>query len=101
MRRAGFPSFNVYFSFFDFLFFGGSYMLVRCPQRNYTSCKLGIGHIDKVFIIITIISRIQHPLIVRRGKLVLQCKIFALRHPNNCVFFSVCEFYAFTLRFTV
>ena len=62
-------------------------MLVRCPQRNYTSCKLGIGHIDKVFIIITIISRIQHPLIVRRGKLVLQCKIFALRHPNNCFFF--------------
>ena len=76
-------------------------MLVRCPQRNYTSCKLGIGHIDKVFIIITIISRIQHPPIVLRGKLVLQCKIFALRHPNNCVFFSVCEFYAFTLRFTV
>ena len=69
-------------------------MLVRCPQRNYTSCKLGIGHIDKVFIIITIISRIQHPLIVRRGKLVLQCKIFALRHPNNCVFFSVCEFHS-------
>ena len=47
---------------------------------------MGIWHIDKVFIIITISSRIQHPLIVRREKLILQCKIFALRHPNNCVF---------------
>ena len=79
INEAGRVSEFVYFSFFDFLFFWGSY-----------GSQVGIWHVDKVFIVSNIISRIQHPLIVRREKLILLCKIFALRHPNNCVF-SVCE----------
>ena len=33
----------------------GSYGSYRCPQLVYTLCKLGIWHINKVFIIIIII----------------------------------------------
>ena len=90
INETGRVSEFVYFSFFFFFsifvfFFFYVVMVVRRPQRNYTSCKLGIWHISKVFVIITIISRIQHLLIVRREKLVLKWIIFALRHPNNCV----------------
>ena len=38
----------------------GSYGSYRCLQLVYTSCKLGIWHINKVFIIIIIIIRKQH-----------------------------------------
>ena len=93
-NQAGRVSQFVYFSFFDFLFFG-VVMVVRWAFDTLIKSLLLL-----LLVILLIISRIQHPLIVRREKLILQCKIFALRHPNNCVFF-VCEFYAFTLKFTV
>ena len=47
---------------------------------------MGIWHINKALIVSNIISRIQHPLIVRREKLILQCKIFAL-NIQTTVFF--------------
>ena len=35
-------------------------MVFRRPQRNYTSCELGIWHINKVFILLLLVAVVEY-----------------------------------------